>query len=286
MSRILTIARLSGGGGARFVDGGRPGLQHLAIPGGGAADRRSATTGNELLEQSPHHCCLELTLSGGRWQLNGRGSLALTGADMGWRLDGEPISRYETIALDGVHELRGGLARTGCRGYLCLRGGWRLPRVQGSVESGLPGTVSPEPGRSFLVEADDHHPVRSDWPPADLGAGQVVIPAVPGPEWDWLSAKQQRFLQESSFHLGLASDRQGIRLEAPGFGGMALPGMISSPVLPGTVQWTPAGPILLGPDAQTVGGYPRVLVAAPLPDAVFQLRPGEEVWFRLLTANP
>ncbi|MFT5018055.1 MAG: allophanate hydrolase subunit 2 [Limisphaerales bacterium] len=37
---------------------------------------------------------------------------------------------------------------------------------------------------------------------------------------------------------------------------------MSSPVLPGTVQLTPSGPILLGPDAQTVGGYPRVLLAA------------------------
>jgi len=35
--------------------------------------------------------------------------------------------------------------------------------------------------------------------------------------------------------------------------------ILSSPVLPGTVQWTPSGQlIILMRDAQTVGGYPRI----------------------------
>jgi len=64
---------------------------------------------------------------------------------------------------------------------------------------------------------------------------------------------------------------------------LKFPNMLSSPVLPGTVQLSPAGPILLGPDAQTVGGYPRVLLVpdAEVQSMASQVAIGETVAFRL-----
>lgn len=57
--------------------------------------------------------------------------------------------------------------------------------------------------------------------------------------------------------------------------------MLSTPVLPGTVQLSPSGPLLLGPDAQTLGGYPRALLLAR-PEQLaqaYQLRPGQTLCF-------
>ncbi|THH42027.1 5-oxoprolinase subunit C family protein [Neolewinella litorea] len=286
MSRLLSVTAPKRGGGWRFVDGGRPGLRHLAIPGGGPADRESAATGNLLLKQAALSPCIEITLSGGRWRFNGQGTLALTGADFGWQLDGHPVDRYTTLPLEGEHELRGGFARRGCRGYLCVRGDWQLPRVMGSIEAGLPGAVMPQPGFSFRVSSDDHQPRQQEAPPVSFGMEMVAVDVVAGPEWHWLDRRHRDMLLNTPFRVGPASDRQGVRLELPASYDTTLPSLLSSPVLPGTVQWTPSGPILLGPDAQTVGGYPRVLVATALPDAVFQLRPGGEIIFRMVKGDP
>lgn len=285
MGLMLTVECVDDGRHARFVDGGRPALRHLAIARGGAADRESAAAGNRLLEQAPNHCCIEMTLRGGHWMLRGRGQLTLTGADMGWHLDGEPVDRYRTITLDGHHELRGGLARTGCRGYVCLRGHWELPRVMESVEAGLPGVVEPRRGLRFDVKWAGEVPHRIAWT-SDAGLRQeVTVQVVPGPEWRLVSQHDRQSVVGTEYRVGRHSDRQGIRLESEALPRLGLPEMISSPVVPGTVQWTDGGPILLGPDAQTVGGYPRVLLAAPLPDAVFQLRPGGALRFSLLKAG-
>ena len=243
------------------------------------------TAGNTLLEQPPESTTLELTLHGGSWELTGRGQIALTGADMDWRLDGVSVNRYETIDLKGCHELRGRLARRGCRAYLCVRGDWDLPSIMGSVEPGLPGTALPGQGTSVSIASASQIAFRSAWWADKDFAREVTLRVHPGPEWRLLDESQKRFLETQRFAVGAASDRQGIRLSVSDYPTLSAGGILSSPVLPGTVQWTPSGLILLGPDAQTVGGYPRVLVAVAMPAGLFQLRPGDELRFELAKAG-
>jgi allophanate hydrolase subunit 2 len=61
--------------------------------------------------------------------------------------------------------------------------------------------------------------------------------------------------------------------------------LVSEPVCPGAVQVTRDGQcIVLGVEGQTIGGYPKVaqVIAADL-DKLGQLRPGQEVRFRLVS---
>jgi len=60
--------------------------------------------------------------------------------------------------------------------------------------------------------------------------------------------------------------------------------MLSSPVVAGTLQWPSGGePILLGVDAQTIGGYPRCghVITADM-DVLGQLTPGDTIRFQLV----
>ena len=61
--------------------------------------------------------------------------------------------------------------------------------------------------------------------------------------------------------------------------------IITSPVLPGTVQLTPSGQlIILMRDCQTTGGYPRVLqLKAASDDILSQKFTGEQIKFNLIT---
>lgn len=274
----LTIKCLSTGQGCFFVDGGRPGYRDRGIVGGGPADPVSAQTANILLGQFSTNCCIETTLQGGRWLLSGKGQMALTGADMSWTLNNEPVDRYRLIYLDGDHLLAGKVAKGTARAYLAVRGEWNLPRVLGSVEAGLPGTVRITQGLSVNITAFSEAPFRSELIiPHPVGPLQLV--AAPGPEWSRLSTSLHRWILDSTFAVSALSGRQGIRLlttaPLPDLGSAT---MLSSPVLPGTVQLTPSGPILLGPDAQTVGGYPRTLQIDDYGPA-FQLLPGRQLAF-------
>jgi allophanate hydrolase subunit 2 len=60
---------------------------------------------------------------------------------------------------------------------------------------------------------------------------------------------------------------------------LQLPQLVSGPVAPGVVQLPPQGtPLVLGPDAQTTGGYPRMAaVIGPDRHKAAQLLPGQAV---------
>ena len=284
MAGTLTLTCLKAGGGAYVVDGGRPGHRAIGVASGGPADGRAMAAANRLLGRNPHATCLETTLSGGRWLLSGDGQLAITGSDMTWRLNGRILETYSVLFHEGDGLLTSLPARRGLRSYLAINGHWRLPQALGSAEAGLPGVPSVSAGWSteinwsiaagFRTDLDVYQHVPED---------PLKVPVVPGPEWNWLSDAQQTSLLSTWFTVSTQSNRQGIRLEGAGVEAINLPSLISSPVLPGTVQLTPRGPILLGPDAQTVGGYPRVLIVADRRSlgAAFQLGLGDGCGFAL-----
>ncbi|MEL7162226.1 MAG: biotin-dependent carboxyltransferase family protein [Bacteroidota bacterium] len=284
MAGTLTLHCLKPGGGAYLVDAGRPGFLARGIPAGGPADFRARDAANRLLGQPLDTPCLEITLTAGQWLLNGRGQIVLTGADMNWRLNGRLLEPYQVHYLDGDYLLTGTAARRGLRTYLAVLGTWELPRSLGSGETGLPDVPTIDSSWSVEVKWQHEAPFRMElevdrhWP-----ALPSTVTVVPGPEWSWLTETEQKRLLSMTYLVGPASNRQGIRLV--GNGGVPehkLPSLLSSPVLPGILQLTPSGLILLGPDAQTVGGYPRPLLVAEQEAlaTIFQVGIGEEISFK------
>lgn len=287
MAGTLTITCLKPGG-AIVVDGGRPGLRAQGVPAGGPADRKARNAANALLNQFPNTPCFEFTMSGGRWQLEGEGHLSLTGADMGWTLNGVPAPRDTALAIRGKTILAGGIARTGLCAYLAIPGEWYLPRTFMSNEPGWPGIEPITSGWSITVfdaRPTLHFPDIGDFnSDKHITSTDEYLTVTPGPEWSWLTAEQQTRLLTNAFRVSPKSNRQGVRLVSENVFNFGLPEMLSSPVLPGTVQLAPSGPVVLGPAAQTVGGYPRVLLLADPPELgrLMQRRPGESVGFTLL----
>lgn len=280
MASTLSISCVRPGGGAFVVDGGRPGYRHLGVCSGGPADGRAMAAANALLNRAATAPCLELTLASGTWLISGQGQLAITGADMNWRLNGQLLDPHSVLYLDGDALLTGTNARKGLRSYLAIRGDWDLPLRLGSREAGLPGMETIAAGWSATVTAQGEAPYQSDlnvgrfWPEET-----TVVPVIAGPEYGLLPSDMKRWLEKTIFTVGRDSNRQGLRLLSEAMPNLGLAPMISSPVLPGTIQLSPAGPIFLGPDAQTIGGYPRVfLVEDPeMSAAAFQVEIGGKI---------
>jgi antagonist of KipI len=109
----------------------------------------------------------------------------------------------------------------------------------------------------------------------------AVVRVIPGEH----AAQFKSGWTESIFKVSTQSDRMGVRLLGPALRHSVNPDLLSSAVVPGTIQVPPDGqPIVLLADAQTIGGYPQVahVIAVDLP-VMAQLRPGEEVRFILVT---
>ena len=110
-----------------------------------------------------------------------------------------------------------------------------------------------------------------------------------GPEWDWISQEFQEYVMGSEYEVGSDSNRMGIRLSRRVVDEarerdwraflMEMPSMWSSVVRPGIIQLPPSGqPIVLGPDGQTIGGYPRLAyVPQDQQWRLAQLRPGDRL---------
>ena len=79
-----------------------------------------------------------------------------------------------------------------------------------------------------------------------------------GPEFEFLSKNQHQALFSKSFAISKDNNRMAYQLEESL--NNDLQPIITSAVLPGTVQLTPSGKlIILMRDCQITGGYPRIL---------------------------
>ena len=219
------------------------------------------------------------------------------------------IPLHTLVKLQAGDVLRWGYSQEGCRGYMAVRAGdYAGQRYWGSV-SGLAGRGEfaegqiirwKHPGKGMEVEQGVemvHNPKtprkahKKQGTDNTLGrfAGTPRFRCQKGPEWDWISQDFLEYVMGSEYEVGSDSNRMGIRLsrrvvdEARERDWRAflteLPSMWSSVVRPGIIQLPPSGqPIVLGPDGQTIGGYPRIAYV-PLDQQwrLAQLRPGDRL---------
>jgi antagonist of KipI len=104
-----------------------------------------------------------------------------------------------------------------------------------------------------------------------------VIRAIRGSQ----SAEWGDRLFTTRFKVTAQSDRMGLRLVGENFPRSSAPDLLSTAVVPGTVQVPPDGqPMVLMADAQTIGGYPQAahVICVDLP-LMAQLRPGDVLRF-------
>ncbi len=284
-------------------DLGRPGHRALGVPIAGAADADALRVANLLVGNSEHAAGLEFTLSGPVLRFSGPRVIALTGGNLDASIDGEPVPGWRPVALAAGSELRIGRVVLGARGYLAISGGINVKPVMGSRSTDLRCGFGGLHGRA--LRAGDHLPLgRSEsasgrslrrkratsqrrfvaaswWVAAtgDLRGDVAWLHVLPGPDIAALNPRVLRVLRSGTWIVSRDSDRMGLRFEGPEVPRVVVPEQISAAVLPGTVQLTPDGrPILLGVDAQTTGGYPRIaqVIRADLGRAM-QLKPGDRV---------
>jgi biotin-dependent carboxylase-like uncharacterized protein len=261
-------------------DLGRAGQAHLGVPRSGALDEPAHRLANRLVGNPESAATLECL--GGRVAVRTRSAvtIAVTGAQVPVLVDGRGRDWANAVSVPARSLVELGAATRGLRAYLAVSGGIAVEPVLGSRSTDLLSGLGPAP-----VEAGDVLPVGPPGrPPAPVDVERS--PRVRrelrlrlGPREEWFDPESVSALGGSSYVVGSASNRIGLRLEGEKIRWRATDELPSEGMVLGAVQVPPNGqPVVFLNDHPTTGGYPviGVVIAEDLPVCA-QLRPGDAV---------
>jgi antagonist of KipI len=268
-------------------DLGRPHAITAGVPPGGAMDRFAHRAANLLVGNAETDATLECTLTGPHLLAMHSCLIAIAGADLDPRVNGQAVPTWTGIFLSDGDRLAFGARRLGGRAYIAVAGGIEGERWLGSVSTNLMAGRGGFRGRN-LKAGDEIGVAREATRPAVSGRhlpaqlrphySDHALFAIAGPHVKRLDPDGRRDLFGATFKVSREADRMGYRLDGPK---LATSGdeLLSFGLTAGAVQVPRGGqPILLMADHQTAGGYPVVatVVSASMPVAA-QLVPGDDL---------
>ncbi|MGO4999887.1 biotin-dependent carboxyltransferase family protein [Oceanisphaera sp. W20_SRM_FM3] len=284
-------------------DAGRFGVRHLGISQGGPADLQAWGWANWLLGNSWGSPALEITLGGLTLRAEQACRVALCGADMQARINGQPLTNNHAFTLAAGDELKLGMAKHGVRAYLAVAGGFIAKPILGSVACVMRDQLGGHQADGSKLAAGDtlafsSNAFSSSYAADVMPQRQLPTDALPHYQEEatlmMIPGAQFRFFDDLSllqaftqpWRLDPRSDRMGIRLQGPMLH-CNIESLISEGLTLGAVQVPPNGqPIILLNDRQTIGGYPRLGTLTPLACArLAQCQPGQTVRLCICTAK-
>ncbi|MBL7473373.1 5-oxoprolinase subunit C family protein [Robertkochia sediminum] len=264
-------------------DEGRFGLRDKGVPVSGAMDPRAARVANLLLGNKAGAAVMEITMTGPELEFDKECDFAICGAMLSPELDGEALQNNTVYTAKAGQHLKFGRLVKGYRAYLAVKGGFDTPEVLGSRSWYKPVTA-----RAMLKKGDSLETGKAgkqstknvpEYPQENLEGDYIEV--YKGPEYDLLSADQKSQLEKGIFKVANESNRMAYQLQEKILGHSH--SILTSSTLPGTVQLTPDGRIIiLMKDAQTTGGYPRILQLSDEGLAFLsQKKTGDQFLFRI-----
>jgi biotin-dependent carboxylase-like uncharacterized protein len=264
-------------------DQGRFGHTKIGVPQAGCADTYAAKMANVLLKNHEKDALIEITFGQGEFKFTSDTYICLTGGDFSPKLNGKLIKMQSVYFIKKDSVLSFGKRVYGARVYLSVQGGIQTETVYGS-RSFFDGIAQQKLGKGAML------PILPIQKYADNNFSRVrvsekhfttiYLPCLKGPEFFKLNQEQQRKLF-TPFSISDDNNRVGYRLKESLENNLS--SILTSAVLPGTVQLTPSGKcIILLQDCQVTGGYPRILQLSEIAIArVSQKITGDKIQFIL-----
>lgn len=264
----MSIAVLKAGLQSTLQGAPFAGHRHLGLPAAGAADCLSLALANFLVGKSSSEIALEITLTDAIFEINAHCSIGVVGGAEYVRINDKDHPQHRTLRMDIGDKLHIGPTRPGCRTYVAISEEIGADRLLGGQSTYLAAGLGGFHGRA--LETGDVITFSHETQHIDLDratpeslrprySNDHVLRITPGPEASGLHDGLLADLCLKPYTIGARANRMGIELEGEPLVGGESSNMPSAAVFPGTIQLPPSGhPYLLGPDAQTTGGYPRI----------------------------
>lgn len=275
-------------------DLGRPGYFHLGIPISGAMDRFALRAANLLVGNDEGAAALESVFMGPQLEFEVDATVAVTGADMPARVDGEVKPGWTAFKVRAGQVLTFDYLKGGARIYIAISGGVDTPPSLDSRSTYPIGALGGVEGRPLAI---------GDIVPLGKGAGAkqgrsvpenlrrlpgspVELRVLPGLYWRLITEEAGRNFFDDEWAVAPEADRMGYRFRGgrpiqfeerkQPFGAGSDPSNIVDGCYPyGSIQ-VPGGtePIVLHRDAVSGGGYFTLgaVISADM-DLIGQLQP-------------
>ncbi len=289
----MSITVLNPGLLTTIQDQGRVGYQQFGVSVSGAMDPHRASLANILVGNPQGAGVVEFTFMPPQLQFNTDCIFVLTGGDFGVTLDGIPLPNDTALFARCGQILKGGMAKTGCRGYLAVAGGFAIPKVMGSQSTLVKAKIGGIDGRALqkgdilpLVapQSTIRNAERRSAPTPVIPASLHYLRVVLGPQEDYFTdAGLTDFLSEV-YTVTPQSDRMGYRLEGKAVQHIDSGDIISDGISFGAIQIPSDGkPIMMMADRQTTGGYTKIATVISADFHILgQLKPGDKVAFAVV----
>ena len=277
-------------------DLGRFGHARSGVAPSGVLDSFAARVANLLVDNPEGEACLEVTFSGLELGVLADVVIAVTGGQLGTRVNGRSIRTWRSVRLAPGDILSFSAVEYGCRAYLAVGGGIDVPVILGSKSTNLGSGFGGLEGRALqagdilcgsnpglhLAAADRHFDLnavpayRNDW----------QLRVLLGPQDEQFSSAGLDTLQRSVYRVSQRSDRTGIRLEGPEI--QVRPdepeSIVSEGVTAGAVQVPGDGKPIIILNETISGGYRKIatVIGADLP-LTAQMVPGDRVAFQVVS---
>lgn len=300
----MAVKILAPGLSTTVQDLGRPGYYHLGIPISGGMDRFALSVANMLVGNDEGAAVLEAVFLGPEIEFTQAATVAVTGADLPPKVNGDERPTWEAFAVKPGDKLSFGFLKSGARAYIAISGGIDVPVKLGSRSTYTLGALGGHEGRA--LKAGDVLPlgqgtVGGGSIPADLRRGArnpVELRMLPGLYWHRITAEAGKQFFADTWKVAPEADRIGYRFKGgkpldfvprtPPFGAGSDPSNIVDACYPyGSVQ-VPSGtePIVLHRDAVSGGGYMMLgtIISADM-DLIGQLQPHSPAQFVEVTLD-
>lgn len=287
-------------------DLGRRGYYSVGIPEGMAFDSYALKLGNLLLGNDLNAAGIEVLWSGMCLQFLEETRIAITGADLGPKIDDESVPLWQTLSVRPEQELLFSQRRNGLRAYVLFAGGLDVPLFLGSRSTYLFLERGGLQGRK-LEKGDilSSFPVAHEIPPrrlaVDLRPGYAFprsLRIIYGLQHELFEDASLNQFESELWTVSTESNRVGLRLSGPTLrfkkrfeAGMEEMGGKDPSNIPtegnplGAIQ-SPSGSqlIVIGPDGPCEGGYAKIgtIISADF-HLLAQAMPGDKVRFQAAT---
>ena len=262
-------------------DKGRFGYRNIGVPSSGYMDSESAETANLIINNPKDNPLIEATLIGPTLEFKKSAVICITGGEFSPTLNDIKISSYSDIEVNKGDILKINNSSIGSRCYISIQGTIISDTILGSKSFYHQITNSNiiEDGDIFLFKKNIRT-LEQKYTHKKFELNKTIN-VFRGPEFKCLSNESIKILFNEEFSIGINNRMAYNLLEKIQD---RVNSIISSGVIPGTVQLTPSGNIIiLHRDSQTTGGYPRILqLNEKSLNDLAQLRTGDNIRFKLL----
>lgn len=281
---------------------GRLGFWNQGFPPSGPMDSWSFRLANVLVGNAPGDAALECQFMGPSLKFQADRVVAVTGADMRPKVDGEDIPMWESVAVRKGQTLALAVPKFGARAYIAVAGGLLTEPWLNSRSTFHKAGVGGMEGRAVqagqVVPAGEGkgkagRKVRPDRRPSISENKRWEVEVVAGPNDDWVDAAGHKMFLSADWKLSAKSDRTGFRLDGPEWTftdkarnkapehGSEPSNIIDQGYPCGAINLAGQTPIILVNDGPSMGGF---INPYTVPQAAFwklgQSKPGEVYNFK------